>query len=94
MLRVELGERAGAGRWRWRGTCGGRTVEGVSREPLLDACREFKRMGVHPRAMACLFREGREDWDLRTTVGHGAGVTVREDEREGPRFVRYREYGR
>lgn len=54
----------------------GFAVEGRSRQPLLDACRTLKRMGADPTRPVGLFREGSMVWDLRTTVGRGAGLTV------------------
>jgi hypothetical protein len=62
-------------------------VEGRSFQPLLDACRELKRMGVASTAEAALFREGATDWDLKTTIGYGASRTVDENRRA---FARYK----
>jgi hypothetical protein len=69
----------------------GFAVDGVSRQPLLDACRQLKRLGADPSRQVCLFREGRDDWDLRASVGDGAGLTVTEDAR-GVRFSKFREF--
>jgi hypothetical protein len=91
MIKVIRREVARNGRWEWRAEVdGGRVVRGRSRQPLLDACRALERMGVHPDHPVGLYREGRLDWDLRTTVGHGADRTVK----EGPRmrFARYEEH--
>ncbi len=57
----------------------GHAVEGRSRQPLLDACRLLGRMGVGPTRPVGLFREGSEVWDLRTSVGVGAKLTVHEE---------------
>ena len=93
MIKVIRRELARNGRWEWRAeAAGGRVVRGRSRQPLLDACRVFKRMGVGPLEECGLFREGRSDWDLRTTVGFGAGLTVRED--RGLSLERYREFSK
>ena len=54
-------------------------VERRSRQPLLDACRTLKRMGVDPTRPVGLFRDGSMVWNLRTTVGRGAGLTVHEE---------------
>ncbi len=57
----------------------GFAIEGRSRQPLLDACRTLKRMGVDPTRPVGLFREGSRVWDLRTSVGRGAELTVHEE---------------
>lgn len=68
-------------------------IRGVSRQPLLDACRVLKAMGEPPATWITLSRPGRMDWDLRTTVGYGATQTVAEETADGkPRFVKWREY--
>jgi hypothetical protein len=36
-------------------------------------------MGADPALQAGLFRAGRSEWDLRTTVGYGASKTVQEE---------------
>lgn len=62
-------------------------VGGRSRQPLLDACRQIKRMGGDPARLAALFREGREDWDIRCSVEVGANTTV-----EGRGQIRFRTF--
>lgn len=53
---------------------------GLSREPLLDACRQLHQMGIMSDTVVGLFDEWeyRDEWRLRTTVGYGAGRTVEE----------------
>ncbi|MET0705359.1 MAG: hypothetical protein ABWY82_00730 [Tardiphaga sp.] len=91
MIRVELGEeirqRHKASKWRWR--VQERGLEGFSREPLLDACRELKRTGELLAKPVGLFREGRSVPDLTCTVEAGAGVTVREHAKAGPYFIKH-----
>ncbi len=58
----------------------------VSRQPLLDACREVKRMGADPYREIALFRLGSDTWDLKTTVGYGASKIVSEEDRGGLRL--------
>jgi hypothetical protein len=53
-------------------------VQGRSRQPLLDACRQVKRMGADPADRIGLFRSGRERPDLVGSVGWGAEHTVDE----------------
>lgn len=67
-------------RWRWR-VRGRPEIQGVSREPLLAACRALKSLGADPQTEIALFRPGRSIWDLRTTVGYGASRTVRDNDR-------------
>jgi hypothetical protein len=55
------------GRWHWR--CGVGPLSGFSSEPLLDACRALKRMGIDSAAEIGLFRPDYQNWDLKTTVG-------------------------
>jgi hypothetical protein len=64
-------------------------IKGLSSEPLLDACRVLKSMGEDPLSQIGLFRPGRTNFDLRTTVAYGASKTVQETQREGVRFVDY-----
>jgi hypothetical protein len=62
-------------------------VQRRSRQPLLDACRQLKRMGVALDARVGLFREGRQQADITCSVEVGAGLTVDE---AGPRFAKWR----
>lgn len=90
MLRVELLGEARPGVYKWVCRVAGEPVEGLSREPLLDACRKLKSIGVAPEAECGLFRKGRSDWDLKTTVGYGAGLTVHETVEKAPRFTKHK----
>ena len=92
IIRVELGEEA-SGKWRWCATVRGHAVEGRSREPLLGACRLLKSLGCDPAAQIGLFRAGRNEPDLFCTIAGGAKLTVMENDRGGPRFVRWKPYG-
>lgn len=64
---------------------------GLSTEPLLDACRQLSKIGVMSDSVVGLFDEDqyKTEWRLRTTVGVGSKLTVREDDKSGPAFVRY-----
>lgn len=88
MIRVRILGAAHNGTFPYR--VEGWPVEGRSREPLLDACRELERMGVATRRQIGLFWPGTEEWALRTTVGHGARLTVREDR---TCFERFKAFG-
>ena len=85
MIRVIRGAEVKPGIWAYSVARYG--VEGRSRQPLLDACRQLKRMGVAMDERAGLFREGREQPDLTCRVGVGADLTVDE---AGPRFAKWR----
>jgi hypothetical protein len=47
---------------------------GVSRLPLLDACRQLQQAGVMDDTVVGLFDQDadRDEWRMRTTVGYGA----------------------
>jgi hypothetical protein len=86
MIRVELGKEVLPGVWAY--TIAGTALEGRSHEPLLDACRQIKRMGTHCRRdQVGLYRRGRGEPDLVCGLDWGAAHTVRED---GLRFVPFR----
>ena len=103
MIRVMLGEEYGGWRsvgcgfshgvWHWYVRLGqngnASTLEGYSRQPLLDACRELQRIGTPLTSPVGLFREGRSKPDLFCTVEAGAGLTVREDV---TRFCKWKPY--
>jgi len=89
MIRVELGEEVRKrGKWRW--SVRGGSLRGVSRQPILDACRELKRSGEAGDALVGLFREGRSVPDLTCRLDWGAGHTVVEDDFEPIRFKKFR----
>jgi hypothetical protein len=90
VIRVELGEEIERrGIWAWR--IPALSLEGRSRQPLLDACRQIKRMGGATVERAGLFRKGRPEPDITVSVEAGAALTVVENEKAGPRFGRFRE---
>jgi hypothetical protein len=60
--------------WRVQGTA----LSGVSRQPLLDACRAIKRMGGVPdHQLIALYREGSDQWDLRCGLEWGAAYDAK-----------------
>ncbi len=64
-------------------------AQGFSRQPLLDACRAVKLTGEADRHEEIVSRRsGSKTWDLKTTVGYGAGKTVIEE--PSPHFENYR----
>lgn len=90
MIRIVRGSVGPAGLCDW--WVAGHSVEGRSHQPLLDACRALKRMGEPAAAEVGLFREGRSGWDLRTTIGYGASLSVREDNSRPLVFEKYKPF--
>ncbi len=84
MIRVEREEKGKYGKYRYH--VAGWVVAGLSRQPLLDACRAVHAMGADPSREIGLFRETSDIWDLRTTVGYGASKTIAEEDRGGLRL--------
>jgi hypothetical protein len=85
VIRVELGEEVGRrGKWRW--TCPRYALMGVSRAPLLEACRAIKSISGDTSERVGLFREVSSIPSLSCTVGWGAGRTVDEN---GPWFKKW-----
>jgi hypothetical protein len=79
MIRVKRGAEIGRkGIYRYAVSIHGSLVEGVSREPLLDACRKIKSILGPTSQRVGLFREGRDEPDVTCDLNWGAGRTVRE----------------
>jgi hypothetical protein len=87
VIRIERHEEVRPGIWRY--TVPGFGIEGRSRQPLLDACRQIKSLLGPTSQLAGLFREGRSEPDISCSVRWGAEHTVRDDGRV--RFAKYRE---
>jgi hypothetical protein len=87
MIRVDIEEVQNRGVYRYR--VAGTSVEGQSRQPLLDACRQIKALYGPSRQTAGAFRKGRSEPDHWCSVEWGAAHAVKEDE-NGIRFVKYR----
>jgi hypothetical protein len=85
-----------AGKGQFDYTVHGSTVQGRSRHPLLDACRQLKSMGVDPATLVALFHgEASNQWTVRTTVGKGAELMVGDPPSGGgPLFVKYSKHPR
>lgn len=66
-------------------------LQGQSRQPLLDACREIKSILGDTAERAGLFREGRDTPDISCPVNAGAVLTV-EDSVKGVTFRKYRPF--
>ena len=91
MIRVERHKEVRPGIWRY--TVPGFGIEGRSRQPLLDACRQIRAILGDTSHRAGLFREGRTEADITCPVNKGALITV-EDGPKGIRFRKYREFDR
>ena len=88
MIRVEIIEEV-RNRGTFRYCVPSLALEGQSRQPLLDACRQIKSLLGPTNQLAGLFREGRSEPDISCSVRWGAEHTVRDDGRV--RFAKYRE---
>jgi len=90
MIKVEMVEEVkNRGLFRYR--VAGFSIEGRSRQPLIDACRQIKALLGPNDHRAGLFREGRSTPDISCTVEWGASHTVLEPSENRIRFVKYRE---
>jgi hypothetical protein len=68
-------------------------VRGYARQPLLDACRQIKRMGGDTAERAGLFWPGSDVPSLTCSIEAGAGLTVEEGSKSnGPRFARFKPF--
>ena len=90
MIRVDLGAEVSPGVFEF--SIPSLRLCGKSRQPLLDACREIKRMGGDTRQRAGLFREGRDAPDLFCEIGYGANRTSSEGQRHGPVLRKYQPF--
>ena len=71
----------------------GMPIEGQSRQPLIDACRQIKALLGTTDRRAGLFRKGRLSPDISCSVEWGASHTVLDPSEGRIRFVKYREVG-
>jgi hypothetical protein len=61
-----------------------------SRQPLLDSARYWIRASADPAAtIITAWSSGNGEWVLRSTVGHAAKLTVRDNCRGTPTFQEY-----
>jgi hypothetical protein len=70
------------------------SVFGNSHQPLLDACRQLKRILGDTAEAAGLFREGRTIPDISCPVKDGALLTVAEPSKGSIHFAKYRPFNR
>jgi hypothetical protein len=60
-----------------------------SRQPFLDGARALLAQGIDPETVLVMARKSTGAESLRARVGDAAKLTVREDDRIGPLFVRH-----
>ena len=89
IIRVEKGKEVSPGIWLYKTPSS--TVEGRSHQPLLDACRKLKSIGVEGTVRVGLFREGKVEPDLVCSVAWGAEHSVFDDVR-GVRFGQFKPF--
>jgi hypothetical protein len=63
-----------------------------SRQPFLDGARALLAQGIDPETVLVMARRGTGSESLRARVGDAAKLAVREDDRVGPRFVKWKPY--
>lgn len=90
MIRIQITGEPSPGVWSWecRSTVG--SLAGKSRAPLLDACRELKRMGADPFGQVGLFHGDAADWTVRCTVKTGSDTSV-SDKATNAQFTKFRD---
>jgi hypothetical protein len=76
----------------WRYSVDGTPIEGLSRQPLLDACRQIKSLYGATAAHAGLFHAGSDTPSLTCSVETGAKTTVSEGQRHGPVFTKFKAF--
>jgi hypothetical protein len=89
LIRVERGAEVRPGEFAY--TVPQLGVSGVSRQPLLDACRKIQSLLGLTGERAGLFRDGRSEADCYCGVAWGAAHTVKESP-NGPRFAKFQEF--
>jgi hypothetical protein len=92
MIRVERGREVAPGIWEY--SIPSLCLSGKSRQPLLDACRQIKAMGVGTGERAGVFRNGITEPEISCPVEVGARYTVKERASGGIRFEKFEEFDR
>lgn len=93
MIRIDRGNEVKPGIWRYSIPSFG--LEGQSRQPLLDACREIKRTLGPTKAAgarAGVYRSGRTEPDISCLVLDGAALTISEPSKGKIRFAKFQEF--
>lgn len=91
MIRIERGSEVSPGIWEYH--IPSLSLSGRSRQPLLDACRQIKRMGGSTLERAGVFRSDRTEPDISCPVWAGAEVTVSDPPSgTGIKFTKFQEF--
>jgi hypothetical protein len=93
MIRIDLGKEVKPGIWEYSIPSVGQG--GKSRQPLLDACRQIKRVLGATKAAgayAGVYRPGRTEPDIFCPVLDGAELTVSEPSNGNIRFAKFQEF--
>jgi len=67
----------GKGIFAYYGGMAGATVQGRSRQPLLDACRQLKRMGEPAGRLCAMYYLGASQPAARAIIGKAAELDVK-----------------
>lgn len=93
MIRIDLGREVAPGIFEY--SIEGLGLDGRSRQPLLDACRQIERALGSTKAReshAGLYRPGKDTADLHCVVSAGAGLTVSEPASGRIRFSKFQKF--
>jgi hypothetical protein len=92
MIRVIRGKEVRPAVFDYGGTVAGVDFRGVSRQPLLDACRQIKSIlkGTDTaKRRVGVFRVGRREADVSCALDWGAAHTIVESYKDGMRILKY-----
>jgi hypothetical protein len=56
--------------------------------PEFETCRAVQARGIRGKLQT--WRRGKQHWDMQLDIERGAGLTVEENEQQGPKIVRWR----
>jgi hypothetical protein len=91
MIRVQItGEPKGHGKFTW--TAEDQRLGGLSRQPLLDACRALAAIGLADHETVGIYRGDR--FEMSCQLGWGRRRVVEETVRDGPYVRAWRPHGR
>jgi hypothetical protein len=86
MIRVQItGEPKGHGKFTW--TAEDQRLGGLSRQPLLDACRALAAIGLADHETVGLYRGNR--LEMSCQLGYGRRIFIRENNRQGPYAIKW-----
>lgn len=87
MIRIDRGLEVRPGVWAY--CIPSLDLEGVSRQPLLDACRQICAILGDTWETAVIFREGRSEPDMTCDVAKAAMLTVKDGGTNSPHFAKW-----